>query len=101
MKYSVVFRVEARDEALAAAEYIAEHASPEVAGRWYEALEAAIKSLATMPRRCPLAREHGSLAGVELRQLVVHSHRLIFTIRASEVHVLHVRHAACENFGEP
>ncbi|MBL8885767.1 MAG: type II toxin-antitoxin system RelE/ParE family toxin [Phycisphaerales bacterium] len=94
MRYTVVFHSEARDEALDAAEYIAANGSDEAALRWYEGLEAAIGSLETMPARCGYAREHGSFPGVELRQLVYKSHRLIFTIRQAEVHVLHLRHVA-------
>ncbi len=94
MRYKVLFRLEARAEAVEAALYIAEHGSPGAAQSWYAALEQAIASLATMPRRCPLAREHAAFPGVDLRQLIFKSHRLIFAIRPGEVHVLHVRHAA-------
>ncbi len=97
MRYTVIFRAEARDEALDAADYIAEHGSHEAALRWYEGLEAAIRSLETMPAHCPHARERDAFPGIELRQLLFGSHRLIFTIRAREVHVLHIRHAAQAN----
>ncbi|MBN8597621.1 MAG: type II toxin-antitoxin system RelE/ParE family toxin [Planctomycetes bacterium] len=100
MRYKVLFRPEARDEAIDAADYIGAHGSPEAALRWYDGLEIAIASLETMPARCGLAREHGAFPGVELRQLVYKSHRLIFTIRSTQVHVLHVRHVARENFDE-
>lgn len=63
----------------------------------YEGLEAAILSLETMPGRCALAREHKAFPGVELRQLVYKSHRVIFVIRKKEVHVLHLRHVAQAN----
>ncbi|MGH7243939.1 MAG: type II toxin-antitoxin system RelE/ParE family toxin [Phycisphaerales bacterium] len=94
MRYKVVFRPEARDEALDAADYIASHGSEEAALRWYEGLVAAVESLETMPARCGYARENGAFAGVELRQLVYKSHRLIFVIRDAKVHVLQVRHVA-------
>ena len=97
MKYKVVFRAEARDEAVEAAGYIADQGYPETALRWYDGLEAAIASLASTPARCAYAREHGLIPQVELRQLIFKSHRLIFTIRGDEVHVLHVRHVAREN----
>lgn len=104
MRYKVMFRAEARDEALDAADYIAQNASPEIALSWYEGLEAAIASLADMPARCAYARENEAFPNVELRQLVFKSHRLIFTIRGDEVHVLHVRQVARadpENLNEP
>jgi plasmid stabilization system protein ParE len=99
MRYSVIFRPEAREEALAAADYIALSGSPEGALRWYEGLEAAIRSLESMPARCVYAREREAFPGIELRQLMYESHRLIFVIRDREVHVLHVRHAAQADAG--
>ena len=93
-KYKVTFRAEARGEAVDAARYISKHADSETALRWYEGLEAAIKSLEDMPLRCPLAREHGAIPGIEWRQLVYASHRLIFMVEADTLHVLHVRHTA-------
>lgn len=96
-KYAVIFRSEARDEAVEAAGYIADRGYPQAAASWYKALEQSVASLASMPSSHPYAREHGSVSGVELRQLLFQSHRLIFTIRGQEVHVLHVRHVAREN----
>ena len=101
MTHRVIFRSEARDEAVEAAAYIAEQASPEVALRWSESLEGAIASLAEHPHRCALARENDAFPGTELRQLVFKSHRLIFTVRGDEVHVLHIRHVARQALGEP
>jgi plasmid stabilization system protein ParE len=48
------------------------------------------------------ARESVTL-GVNLRQYVYHSHRIIFAIEkeASIVRILHVRHAARRAIGEP
>lgn len=97
MRYRVIFRPEAHNEALAAAAYIAAEASPEMAARWYAGLELAIASLETMPSRCERARESTAFPGTDLRQRVFHSHRLIFAIRGEDVHVLHVRHTAQDN----
>jgi plasmid stabilization system protein ParE len=100
-KYTVVFHRRAHNEALEAAKYIAED-SPLNAARWYEGLEKAIESLRTMPRRCGIAPESAFL-GVELRQLVYKSHRIIFQIHeiSKIVRVLHVRHGARRWIGEP
>lgn len=100
MSYQVIFRPEARDEAIEAASYIAEHASAVAALHWYDGLEKAIESLTTMPRRCPLARESDAFPGIELRQIIFKSHRLIFTVRQRTVHILHVRHAARDDVDE-
>ena len=97
MRYKVIFRPEARDEALDAADYIAAHGSPFVALTWYTGLEAAITSLESSPARCAYARERDAFPGIELRQLVYKSHRLMFVVLAKEVHVLHVRHVARAN----
>ena len=100
MPHKVVFRKQASDEALQAAEYIALHSSPRVALRWYEGLEKAIASLAEMPDRFALARENGRFKDIELRQLVYKSHRLIFVVRGKTVQVLHIRHVAQQNLEE-
>jgi plasmid stabilization system protein ParE len=93
-KFEVVFHPAARDEAVEAAMHIADRASPEQADAWLDAIEAAVRTLSEFPRRFPAAREAVAFPGQELRQAIVHSHRVIFTIRGGTVHVLHVRHAA-------
>ncbi|MBX3403132.1 MAG: type II toxin-antitoxin system RelE/ParE family toxin [Phycisphaeraceae bacterium] len=94
MRYDVILRAKARDEAVEAARYIAEHASLEAALRWYEGFEDTVGALSTMPARFSLARENGAVAGCELRQVIFKSHRVIFTICARQVHILHIRHVA-------
>lgn len=73
------------------AEYIAEHSGPARAAAWLEGLERVVHSLAGMPGRHPPAREAAAL-GVDLRQAVFKSHRVLFLIRGRVVHVLHVLH---------
>jgi plasmid stabilization system protein ParE len=98
LRYQVIFRKEARDEAVQAAAYIAHQGYPETALRWYEGLVDAIDSLATMPERCGYANENDRFA-IELRQLLYKPYRIIFTIRDATVHVLHVRHTAMDDLG--
>ncbi len=71
--YQVVFDPDAQEEALGAAEYIAQ-SSPANAAKWFAGLEKAIDSLRTLPNRCGLARESQTL-GVELRHYIYDSHR--------------------------
>jgi plasmid stabilization system protein ParE len=97
VRHTVIFRQEARDEAIDAAAYIADNGSSEAALSWYEGLEAAVASLESMPSRCGYARERDAFPNIELRQLIYKSHRLIFAIRGKHVHVLHVRHVAQAN----
>jgi plasmid stabilization system protein ParE len=96
--FEVIFHPGARDEAAEAASYIAEHAGAAQASAWLDELERTVHSLGEYPRRFALAREASSFPGEDLRQALVHSHRIIFTIRGSTVHVLHIRHAARRDF---
>lgn len=63
--------------------------------RWFEGLKEAIASLSTFPHRCPLAPENRQFP-FEVRQLLygrrAHVYRILFTIQAETVVVLHVRH---------
>jgi plasmid stabilization system protein ParE len=99
--YQVVFTPEAREEALAAAEYIASQSSG-AACRWYADLEQAILSLSSFPHRCSVARESEYL-GQELRQILHYSHRIIFRVEEPTriVRILHVRHSSQRAIGEP
>lgn len=67
------------------------------AERWFTAIEARIRSLARFPERCPRAREAAGFRH-EVRQLVFGRrrgrYRILFTVGAGVVHVLHVRHGA-------
>jgi plasmid stabilization system protein ParE len=71
--------------------------SPQHGPLWYDDMIDEILSLAVMPTRCPIARE-SSDSPEEIRQLLVgnkrHAYRVLFTIRDTNVMVLHVRHAA-------
>lgn len=95
MTYQVRIGKEAKDQIAQAFWFIhTERHRPMNAERWLQGLYDAIDPLETTPQRCPLAREHGLIEDVELRQLVHKSHRLIFTIRGPKVHVLELRHTA-------
>lgn len=63
---------------------------------WFNTLLDAILSLEKMPARCPVAPE--STEQESVRQLVHgdkrYAYRILFTIRGSNVLVLHIRHAA-------
>jgi plasmid stabilization system protein ParE len=96
MKYRVLIQPGAEAEVAEAFGYI--HArSPANAARWLRGLYAAIGTLETMPKRCGLARENDAFRE-EIRQFLYgkrqHKYRILFTVRADEVQVLHVRHAA-------
>jgi plasmid stabilization system protein ParE len=67
--------------------------SPEAAERWSQGIFAALKTLDTMPARCPLAPENEDHPK-EIRQLVHGRYRILFTIQPGRVVILHVRHGA-------
>ena len=76
---------------------------PEHAVRWFNSLETAILGLAAQPERCSLAAESEEL-GREIRQLL-HGrrsgrYRVLFEIRRTTVHILHVRHGKRRRLGE-
>lgn len=74
--------------------------SPQNAITWLQGLYDAIDSLETMPDRCPVIREQQAF-DEELRNLVFHSHRIIFTINDADsvVEVHAFRHAARDDLG--
>ncbi len=59
-----------------------------------------IRSLETLPRRYPLARENGS-PSLELRQLLVGPYRVIFGVMDRTVHILRVIHASRDTLPPP
>ena len=95
MTYAVVILPEAEDDIIDAFLFI-QNDSPMNANRWIHGLYEAIGALETFPMRFGLARENDDVPQ-ELRQMIYKSHRVIFEIRPTEVHVLHVRHAAQRN----
>ena len=94
-----MYRVDITDEALSKirtqAKYIANDCqSPLNAARWLSQVLLAAESLATMPRRCPLAPEDGFFV-FEVRALLVDGFLLLFTIDdgTKSVRILNARHA--------
>lgn len=79
--------------------------SPEVAGRWYEGLLRAYRSLADFPGRCPLAPEASRFPDVEVRQLLYgrgsSAYRILYCILEPDtVRILHVRPGAQRHLGD-
>ena len=98
--YRIIFHEEARLEAIEFVRYLSEESSVDTALAWRAGLMSATDSLTEFPHRCPFSRENEAFENIELRQLIYKSHRLIFTVRGNEVHVLHVRHGAQEGLEE-
>ncbi len=95
----MAFRVEISLRAEQDAESILEWLLSEKTGRvgidWFLALDDAFASLSEFPERCPIAPESARFH-VEVRQLLYgrkpHVYRILFTIAADTVTVLHIRH---------
>ena len=73
--------------------------NPTAADNFVAALRAKMKTLAQMPKRCPLAPEDG-LDGLEIRQLIFGNYRILFTIDVHVVRVLQIQHGARLPIGE-
>lgn len=72
--------------------------------RWFRKLKEAVTSLSELPERCPLAPENADFP-FEVRRLLYgrkpHQYRVLFTIEADVVVILHIRHGRRRQLGEP
>ncbi|MEM6852885.1 MAG: type II toxin-antitoxin system RelE/ParE family toxin [Planctomycetota bacterium] len=94
--YTVEAAQRVYDAALEQYRYIAvEKEQPLNAAKWFEAFEEAVTELAFLPRRYPVIPE-AEIMDIELRRVLVHSHRLIFTIddATHTVKIVELRHGA-------
>ena len=76
-------------------DWLATQHAGETGKRWVEALEGACTTLQRFPRGCALAPE-SKVFPFEVCQLLYghkpHVYRILFTIEAETVYVLHIRH---------
>lgn len=97
MKYKVIIEKPAEQDIDEAFLWHCGVSPPARVEEWFTGLPKALQSLSSFPRRRPLAPENEAF-DEEIRQLLYGrghgQHRILFTIRAGEVHVLHIRHAA-------
>lgn len=95
MKFRVDIASEAARDADSILEWLLSQRAGETGIKWFRAMEEAISSLAEFPKRCPLAPEN-KMFSFEVRQLLYghqpHVYRILFTVQANTVHVLHIRH---------
>lgn len=95
----MAFRVEITSQAERDAEGILEWLLSEGAGQagisWFLNLDEAFRSLTAFPERCAIAPENTRFR-FEVRQLFFgrhpHTYRILFTIDADRVRILHIRH---------
>ena len=95
MTFGVDITSEAARDADSILEWLLSQHAGETGIKWFRAMEEAIASLAEFPKRCPLAPEN-KMFPFEVRQLLYghqpHVYRILFTVQASTVYVLHIRH---------
>jgi plasmid stabilization system protein ParE len=93
-RYSVQITADVESSIRGAFHYIHER-SPQNAAQWLLGLYRAIDTLETMPSRCSLIREQEAFEE-EVRELLYHSHRIIFTIDEplAEIRVHAFRHTS-------
>jgi len=92
MRFHVLIGDFAAEELEQAYQYVRRY-SPHQATLLRDATLDAAESLEFSPQRCPLAPENGA-HGLELRQLLSGSYRLIFAIQDDLVVVMRIRHTA-------
>jgi len=92
-RYAVVFEESAQADVRESYEWGCRVWGKKQTEQWVRHLRAAVaKQLSIVPRGFPLAPENDEFAE-EIRQMIVGRYRVLFTIRKSAVHVLHIRGA--------
>ena len=92
MTYRVVVTPEAERDLDELFQFVALD-NPAAARKFVAGLRQRLKTLASMPKRCPRAPEDG-LDGLEIRHLVHVRYRIIFGIDGRTVAIPRVRHGA-------
>jgi len=102
-RWCVIIELPAQEDIAEAHFWLAEH-DPEAADLWFDGIYETIGSLEMFPERCPLAPENKYFRE-EIREIFHgrrhHKYRILFTVTADQVHVLHVRHGARRAMGDP
>lgn len=85
-------------------EWLLTQQAGEAGQRWFRKLKEAVTSLSELPERCSLAPENAEFP-FEVRQLLYgrkpHQYRVLFTIEADMVVILHIRHGRRRHLREP
>lgn len=92
-RYATVFEESAQTDVRESYDWGRRRWGKHEAQQWVRQLRTAVKDqLAAVPKAFPLAPEDDEFYE-EIRQTVVVGYRILFTIKARKVHVLHVRGA--------
>lgn len=99
--YAVVFEESAQTDVRESYDWGCRAWGKRKAQRWVRQLRSAVfKQLRVAPNAFPLAPEDGEFSE-EIRQMVVGRYRVLFTIKARKVHVLHLRGAYIAPMDQP
>lgn len=88
--YTVEILDNAMDEIQSIVDYIAED-SVTNALNWYSALTQKVRSLESMPERCPIANE-STYFKFKVYCLLIGGYRVLYRINGDKVEVLHIKH---------
>lgn len=103
MRFRIVIEATAIEDLEAINLWLSRH-SGSAASAWYAQMAQEAGSLDTAPQRCPFAPENNSFEE-EIRHLLFgkrrNVYRVIFTLRGTSVHVLHVRDGAQQPLEPP
>jgi plasmid stabilization system protein ParE len=94
-RYAIIISSEAEQDIEDAYLYIKDD-SPQNAMNWYRAIYRKIQSLSSFPLRCPLAPENDFFPE-EIRHLIIHNYRILYTTTGDTVYILHARHGSQES----
>ena len=89
-RYKIVILPNAEQDIEESYHYIRENA-PQNARKWCQEVYSKIRSLSTLPLRCPLAPENDFFAE-EIRHLIIQDYRILYTVDDDTVYILHARH---------
>lgn len=90
-RYAVVFEVSAQEDVRRSYDWGCRVWGKKEAQRWVRELrETVFNQLSLVPKGFPIAPEAEEFSA-EIRQMIVGRYRVLFTIKRSKVHVLHVR----------
>ena len=92
-RYAVAFEESAQEDVRSSYDWGCRVWGKKEAQRWVRELRTAVlRQLSIVPKGFPIAPEDDEFAE-EIRQMIVGRYRVLFTIRKSKVHVLHIRGA--------
>ena len=92
MKYLIVIETTAESDLRQAYEWGVRAWGKSKAQQWFKTTIREIKTLTSLPERCPMAPESEDFQE-EIRQQIIGRYRVLFTIKGKKIHILHVRGA--------